>query len=283
MRKCIAFFCCLLLLAGSCRAEVYVGREPPAGTQGSLRLTVFRTGESDCMLLEADGEVMLIDGGAKKWRDPLWNALTERGISHVKYLFNTHPHDDHIDGLYYLMQFGLTADAFLSVFQKDYHSKLLERTVKEAEAQGIPYRLLASGDSFTLGGANLTVYRWDAAKDPNAASALTRLEYGKCSALLCADISGRAQRFFLDALAPDVLRADVVKAPHHGITPFVPEFLTAVDPAFVWITNYNAKKLSRIFHQLKGRSLPMYFSGEGSVILECDGKDWYVRQTEGQF
>lgn len=285
MQKFLTLLCCLLLWAAPCHAQVYVNQALPADTRQEdiLRLTVFRTGESDCMLLEAGGEAMMIDGGAKKWRDPLWNALAERGVSHVKYLFNTHPHDDHIDGLYYMMQFGLKVDEFLSVFERDYDSKLHSRAVKEADAHGIPYRQLFKGDTLTLGGAALTVYRWDEAKDPNSASALTRLEYGGCSALLCADISGRAQRYFLGALPPEALRADVVKAPHHGITPFVSEFLTAVDPAFVWITNYNDKTMSRIFHQLKGRSLPMFFSGEGTVILESDGKDWYVRQTEGQF
>lgn len=286
MKRMLAFLCCLLLLAPSCRAQVYVGEALPdaAPQENVLRLTVFRTGESDCMLLEAGGEAMMIDGGAKKWRDPLWDALNERGISRVKYLFNTHPHNDHIEGLDYLMQFGLKADAFLSLFAEDDDSTAFQKhAVKVAAEQGIPYRQLSSGGSFTLGGATLTVYQWDAAREPNAASALTRLEFGDCSALLCADISGRAQRAFLDALPPEALKADVMKAPHHGITPFVSEFLTAVDPAFVWITNYDAKKLSRIFHQLKGRSLPMYFSGEGTVILESDGKDWYVHQTEGQF
>lgn len=285
MQRFLALLCCLLLWAAPCQAKVYVGQALPAETpkEDVLRLTVFRTGESDCMLLEAGGEAMMIDGGAKKWRDPLWNALTERGISRVKYLFNTHPHDDHIDGLYYMMQYGLKADMFLSVFPKDYKSNLQSRAVKEADAQGIPYYQITSGESFTLGDATLTVYRWDEAKDPNSASALTRLEYGRCSALLCADISGRAQRYFLGALAPEVLQADVVKAPHHGITPFVPEFLTAVNPAFVWITNYHDKTMSRIFHQLTGRSLPMYFSGEGTVVLESDGTDWYVRQAEGEF
>lgn len=280
-----ALLCCLLLFCAFARADVYVDQTPPEDWQERdlMRLTVFRTGEGDAMLLQAGGECMMIDGGPFKYREKLRDALYARGIEHFKYLFNTHPHDDHIDGLRMLMSYGFTADEFISIFPKGNTYDNQVKAVRMADKMGIPYRQLSPEETITLGSATLTFYTWEKGTSINAKSAMTRVEFGGCSALLCADIIGDTQRHFLKTLAPEILKADVVKAPHHGLTPFVTEFLDAVDPGFVCVTNYNNDLVQRISNQLKYRELPFKFSGAGTVYLECDGTDWYVYQTLGEF
>ena len=114
---------------------------------------------------------------------------------------------------------------------------------------------------------------------------MARLEFDGCSALLCADAIGEAQRYYLTNLDPALLKADVIKAPHHGLTAIVTEFLDAVDPAFIWITNYSnyGSDLTGIKNQIKHRKLPAKYSGDGTIYLECDGTDWYIYQTLKQF
>ena len=282
-------FALLMLLCGllpAARAQVYVDQAPPAdwAQRDLMRLTVFRTGESDCMLLENGGECMMIDGGAMKWRDKLYQALQNRGISHLKYFYNTHPHDDHIDGLCYLiMDYGVTADAFLSVFPEDYDHKLHQRALRQAKKAGIPFRQMFNGDTLTLGGVTLRVYRSSRGVTENGYSALTRLEFGDASALLCADITGDVQKQFQELLPADQLKADVIKAPHHGLNPIVSEFLDAVDPDFAVITNYEGDRAEPTANQMKNRKIPFSHSGEGTVTLETDGVDWYITQTLKQF
>lgn len=287
MKKIIALFLMLALLASALPAlsEVYVDQTPPEDWQSRdlMRLTVFRTGESDCMLLEAGGEAMMIDGGANKWRESLRDALAARNITHLKYIYNTHPHDDHIDGLYRIMQYGVTADEFVSIFAENFRNDLHSRTVKQAEKSGIPYRQLQVGDVLTLGEVTLTIYRWEDGSTINDLSTLTRLEYKDCSALLTADITGLAQRYFMDALEPEILKADVAKFPHHGLTPFVTEFLDIVDAKFLWATNYDDDDIRKAKNQANNRKLPMKASGAGTIILESDGTDWYIYQTLKQF
>lgn len=266
-------------------AQVYVDQTPPEdwAQRDLLRLTVFRTGRSDCMLLEAGGECMMIDGGLQRYREQLRDALTAREITHLKYLYNTHPDSDHIGCLYWLMKYGFTADAFLSPFPADYDNELHARALSTAEKAGIPFRQLIAGDVLTLGEAKLTIFRCEERTTLNNLSSMTRVEYGACSALLTADITGLNQRYFLETLKAETLKADVVKFHHHGETPFVPEFLDAVDPAFVWATNFNDPDISMATAQIQSRSIPMKYSGEGTVILECDGVDWYITQTLRQF
>lgn len=289
MKRTVAALLMLCLIAGALPAlgEVYVKKTPPEGWQEKelLRITVFRTGEGDCMLLEAGGERMMVDGGPYKYREKLRDAMGERNITHFKYLFSTHPHDDHIDGLRMLMAYGFEVEEFLSVFPKDQTDT--EGNQKKAMAvldeAGIPYRQVFSGDTLTLGDAELTVFNWPEGVNLNAQSAMLRVEYGDCAALLTADIVGETQKYFLEALDPSLLKADVLKAPHHGITAIVPDFLNAVDPAYVFITNYKGDRSSKTGNQVERRKLPLQYSGDGTIVLECDGTDWYITQLRYQF
>lgn len=285
MKKLLILTAILMLMMTTATAEVYVDKQKPADwdSRDIMRLTVFRTGEGDCMLLEAGGEAMMIDGGPNKYREKLRDALSDRGISHLKYMFSTHPHDDHIDGLYRIMQYGTTADEFVSFFAANFGNDLQKRTVAQAEKSGIPFRQLQDGDVLTLGGATLTVYHWQDGKSVNGMSALTRVEFGGSSALLCADITGDAQKHFLKTLPEEFIKADVTKAPHHGLTPFVTEFLDVVAPSYIWVTNYDNDKVSKMRGQAKYRSLPIHYSGSGTIVLETDGTDWYVEQLLKQF
>ena len=278
---------CLLLSVLPAQAQVYVKQDPPADWQERdlLRITVFRTGEGDCMLLEAGGECMMIDGGPYKYREKLRDALNDRSITHFKYLFSTHPHDDHIDGLRMLMTYGFEVDEFLSVFPKDV--KDTEGNQKKAmnvlDKAGIPYRQLENGSVLTLGGAELTVFFWAEGFSMNAQSGAAKLIFGDCSALFTADITGDTQKYFLETYGAGFLKVDVVKAPHHGITPMVGDFLTAVDPGYIWCTNYHGDRVEKTQNQATYRKIPIQFSGDGTIILECDGTDWYINQLSYQF
>ena len=244
-----------------------------------LRLTVMAAGESDCMLLESGGEAMLVDGGSNKYRERLVKMLESRGLARLKYLYNSHPHDDHIDGLYRAMQQGITAEAFLTPFGPGLPSKLHSRTLKMAKRREIPVRVLENGESFSLGSARLTLLRWTEGCTLNDQSGMLRVEVGETALLLCADVTGKAQKALLRSLPPEILRADVVKAPHHGLTPFVSEFLDAVEPQMIVVTN-TPRRAPKLTGQAKHRQLPLYFSGAQTLVLETDGVNWTVREEK---
>ena len=280
---------CVLLAMEAMNAlgEVYVDQTLPEDWTQRERfsITVFRTGEGDAMLLQCGGEAMMVDGGPYKYREKLRDALNGRGISHFKYLFSTHPHDDHVEGLRMLLSYGFTAEAFLSPFPKNFSYDLQQKAVRQVDRSGVPYRQLQDGDVLTLGGATITVYWWEEGKTIDAKCPIARVEFGDSSALLCSDIIGDTQQYYLKTLDAAFLRADVVKAPHHGITPFQIDFLDAVDPAFVIVTNYSnyGTDLTKFKNQMKNRHLPAKYSGDGTVYLETDGTDWYVWQTLNAF
>lgn len=276
-----------IIPAQGASAEIFYGSEPPYEDWGSrdlMRLTAFKTGQSDCMLLEANGEVMMVDAGFETYRDDLIPALEELGIEGFKYLFNTHFHEDHIGGFYWLMKHGFTVGEYLHPYEESSREnvKRHNRTLTMAEKMNIPIRQIFDGTVLELGEAVIRLYRHEEEPNANAKSVIAHVTYGSSTILLGADIIGITQRHFAANLAPEQLRADIVKAPHHGITAMAAEFIEAIDPEMILFTA-PSRRAGRGIGQAKRRKLEYLCSGDGTVILETDGADWYVRQRRKAF
>ena len=281
--------CLVLLLCTACAsAEVYFSQEPPADWKDKdvLKWTIFDVDEGDAMLLECGGESMLVDGGPNPFREKLRDALEARGLRDgMKYILSTHHHDDHIDGIFRLFEYGFTAGEYLHSYN-DFgirSEERLSRTIRQAEKNGVPIRRVQDGDSLTLGGADIRIFQCTTIKGTNARSLMLKVTYGESSLLLCADIIGQTQRYFLETLGAETLDSDLIKLPHHAITPAVPEFLDAVSADAAVATNVKKQLDNKSVAQLETRPLPALYSGDGTVYAVTDGTDWYLYQTLGEF
>lgn len=281
MKKLFAALMLLILLCGAASAEVYMGKPPAEGwTEDVLRITAIPVGEGDALLLECGGERMMVDGGPSALYHQLTGSLEKRGITEFKYLLNTHYHDDHINGLYHLMKNDYKAGEYLHPYSNVMvqGDKLEKRTVEMAEKKGITVHRLYKGDVITLGNASIQVFRYWDIPNGNARSMIERVQFGEASIWLTADITGKAQEVYVGMLEPEVLKADIMKVPHHGITPVQADFMDAVDPDFCVITNYE-DGVGMIKGQMTERGIPALYSAEGEVVMETDGHDWYVWQN----
>ena len=282
--------CALLLmicLCASAQAEIYFELPPEAWQDKDvLEWTIFDTNEGDAMLLRCGGESMMVDGGPKPYREKLRDALAARGLEHdMKYYFSTHHHDDHIDGLYYLLKYGFTAGEFLHGYKENIiqSEERLSRTLKQAQRNQVALRQVGDGDALTLGGAQLHVLHCTEPWGTNARSLVLKVTFGESSLLLCADITGEVQRYFMENRQEGILKADIIKIPHHGLVPMVPEVLDVVNPGAAVVTNEKKTVFSQSMSQLMGRNIPAFLSGEGAVRAVTDGKDWYIVQAVGCF
>lgn len=281
MRKLLTIFA-LLCLPCAALAEIHVGTEVPADwhERELLRVTFLQTGRSDAILVECGGEAMLIDGGDASWATAVRHDLEARGLTAFRYFLNTHPHNDHIEGLLHLLEQGYRPEKFMSPYPADwtgdsYH----KRAVQLAWDSGVPFRLIRHGDVYPLGGASVHIFRSTEYAGLNSTCAIQLITFGDSRILLCADLTGNSQKSLLKLLEAGALQAEIVKAPHHGVNAMAAEFLTAVDPALILCTNEKsaAPDLQR---QADSRSLPLMYAGEGEIVLETDGTDWYVFQKE---
>ena len=274
----LAILLVLLFRPGAC-ADVYLNKEKPADWEQRdlLRITALSFIQNDAFVLECGGKTMLIDGGSGlRWKD-LTQYLQDHDLLHVDIIFNTHPHDDHLEAvLYTVRNSGLTADEFISPFEADYVCKndLQRKMAALLQEKGIPFRQMFSGEELTLGEARMVLYQAEKG-DANARSGVLRIRFGDASILLTADISGQAQKEILAAYGEEGLKADILKAPHHGIVRMVPAFLDAVAPEFGIVTG---RKNSKAQEQFDYRKIPNIWTSLGDAVMETDGTDWYITQ-----
>ncbi len=281
MKKFLAvLFVCVCLFSSAC-ADVYLSQPPEGWTEEVLRVTAIPVGEGDALLVECGDEKMLVDGGPSALYHQLTGTLEAHGVTELTYMLNTHYHDDHINGLYHLMKNDFKVGKYMHPYSDTMvrGNELESRTVEMAKRKGIGVRRLFTGDVFTLGGATVRVFRhWDI-PNGNARSMIERIEFGESSIWLAADITGKAQAFYAGDLSPELLKADILKLPHHGITPVEASFMEAVDPAFCVATTYEKDVNGSAKSQLETRGIPVLYSADGEVIMETDGRDWYVWQN----
>ena len=75
-----------------------------------------------------------------------------------------------------------------------------------------------------------------------------------------------------------LLECDILKAVHHGINGFEESFLEVAQPEFIFIPNYKSHASIKSGTKRKFAQYNALYSGEGTVIMETDGTDWYIWQ-----
>ena len=278
---CIAFFS----LRAAC-AEVFFDHPPRDNWYQSplLRITAFSHGASDCMLLECGGEVMMVDGGTAAYGESLISEMEKRGIRHFKYLFNTHYHEDHVGGLNELMAAGFTTDAYLHpyVYASIYANPNHRRAMSLVKSKDIFARQVQHGEVLYLGEAALNVLRHDGSTTANGRSTVLHVQFGTADALLTADVIGEAQTWFVENVDADLLQADLLKSPHHGVSAMTADFMKTVSPEMLFITGPE-KDAKEAIRQAEKNGVPFVSTEKGHIVMETDGTDWYVYQTESAF
>ena len=274
----------LLCLPVAAMAEVYHIEDEsqlPEGWQEQelLRVSFLDMQRSDAILLQCGGENMLVDGGLGLHYTRLFKMLDDRGVTGFKYLWSTHCDGDHSQGLKCIMNSDLYGTGELLCPNKigyddpdDDHEKM----VTASKRHGWTYVQIYDGDVFTLGGATITCIRCEENWGQNNRSGGCIVKFGESTVYLSADIGSKVQKHFVQT-RPEQLDCDILKAPHHGIDGVTEEFVEAVDPAVVVLTNYSDNG-----HSKEWDAYNPYMAGDGVVVCETNGTDWYVWQTENE-
>lgn len=213
MKRLLACLLLCLLLSG-CMIVSFEEpvQELPAGTEG-LEVHYLDVGQADCILLQCDGENMLIDGGNVEDSDLVVAYLLEQEVSTLHYVVNTHAHEDHVGGLPGVLAVFETKNVWCPV--TEYSSKCFRDFAKYADQQYLELICPEPGTEVSLGGATVTVLgpvKDD--YDTNNSSIVLRVDYGVTSFLFTGDAETQAENDILET-GMDV-SATVLKVGHHG-------------------------------------------------------------------
>jgi competence protein ComEC len=233
----VAALGCALAAAASLAVRDHVRRHGDA-----LVVTFLDVGQGDAAVVEGPGgATMLIDGGGS--RDGTFDTgarivepfLRARGITRLQIVALSHPHPDHLNGLFRILQ-RFPVDAFWSSGD-DGHNPEYRRLLALAQANQIPATPVTAR---SLGGARiqpLAPFVEGAIAPPagltvNDASLVLRVAVGTHAVLFPGDLEadGEGELAGRPALG-DAVTADVLKVPHHGSrTSSSDELLDAVGP-----------------------------------------------------
>lgn len=207
----------------------------PSWPPPNWALVVCDIGQGDAIVVRSGGDVVVIDTGP----DPqaVDSCLRDLHIREIAALVLTHMHADHVEGIP-----GLLRGRTIGVAQVGPLDEPADEVVRARgwlADRGIPIQRIGMGQTHAVGAVRYTVLGPEAAfrgteSDPNNSSLVLSVQLPGLSLLLTGDVEEPAQLALLRA--GPLLRADVLKVPHHGSRKMIADFAAATG-ALVAVTS----------------------------------------------
>jgi len=255
-------------------------------SNANVNVHVIDVGQADSILIESNGEYMMIDGGTTDAKDTILNYLKEQNVDKFKYVIGTHPHEDHIGSLDKVIDAYPVEKVFLP--NVTHTSKTYKELLTSIQNKNLKITTPRVRDKYDLGKVSFEIVGPDENADYgtnyNDWSIIVKLIDGDISYILSGDAEKAAES---DALKSGVdLNCDVYKAGHHGSrTASNDEFLNAMSPKYALISCGKDNKYNHphqeTLDKFKNHGIEYYRTDEkGTIIASSDGKNVTVNSKK---
>ncbi len=232
--------------------------------------------DCDAVLLRCGGETMLVDACKQAYSERIVNLCKQLGVTRIDRVVNTHPHEDHIGGFRDVVKEIEVGELWIC-FPEDYNNHM-KSAVNAAKRAGIPIKSYTDGDVFTLGGATIQVWKLEGKiGEMNDCSAQMMVTFGERTMLLAADLQQNGQQKMVE-LHCEELDADILKYPHHGIEVLREDYMAAVSPLFLVITNNHRQTAGWKWIHSDKNTIPYAYTVPNLVHLTTDGTTWIAEK-----
>lgn len=257
-----------------------VQSESGNAAEGELILTMIDVGQADSFLLEQNGVVALIDCGTASAGDDVVKYLQEKGITRIDYVIGTHPHDDHMGGMYEVItNFEVGIVVIPEVTTMKITTAWYTKLMKEIKTGGYTVDYPEVNEVYTLGNATMKVLGpiEEPKSNKNNYSIILKVTFGEMDVIMTGDAETSLEKDVLESGAD--LDAEILKVGHHGSdTSSSDEFLDAVSPEYALISaglgNKHEHPIKSIMEKLEGRKIEVYRTDEsGTVVVTITSND----------
>jgi competence protein ComEC len=178
------------------------------------------------LLVSPEGKVMMLDSGHPESAGDILPFLSDLGIGRIDYFILSHPHIDHIGAFPAIAERHEVGEAYQ--IDMEYNTNTYRRYREALKNHHIPVSSLKRGDTISFGSEiSIEVFNpgekidypaefpANSTQFINNSSLVVKFNYGDSSLLMGGDIYTPRERDLID-LYGEKLRADVLKANHHG-------------------------------------------------------------------
>ena len=240
--------------------------------------------DQDAAIFFYQDQVWMLDCGDERAAEESVPLLRYLGVDHIDKLLNTHPHHDHLNGLY-------SIDAFFPIRElcicfPDDATKHMTAAMEYCKGNGITISHFADETVFSMGDGLVSFLAWMKTAEEesmNDRSAQFMISYGRCNLLSMADMELHGQQQLYDAVSAPLLDADILRYPHHGKRFMYEPLFQAISPALVIISN--ASRIPDIAESTKFldyKHIPTAYTRRQNYVIHLvtDGEHWLCEEVD---
>ena len=238
------------------------------------KIYYLNVGQADSILIQNEGQNMLIDAGNNADGENIVEFLQSLNISKIDFLVGTHPHEDHIGGLDDIINNFDIGTIYMPKVATT--TKTFEDVLDAIQAKSLFVTTPEIGKSFNMGSANFQILSAGTdEEDLNSCSIVLKLTFGNLAYLFTGDEETVNEEQMISSGYD--LSADVLKVAHHGSnTSTSEEFLNKVSPdvAIIMVGRDNSygHPHSEVLNRLESKNIKIYRTDtDGTILITSDG------------
>lgn len=258
---------------------------------GELLMTMIDVGQADSFLFEQNGKVAVVDCGTRSTGKNVVSYLKSKGITRIDYLIGTHPHEDHMGGMYaVLTSFDIGTVIIPKVTKSEITTNWYTKLMGELSSGKYDVKYSEVGQEYNLGQAKMKTIGPITEPDDenlNNYSIVMKVSFGDMDVIMTGDAEEQVEKEILQSGVD--LDAEMLKVGHHGSqTSTSDAFLDAIDPDYALISAKVGNKydhpMPTTMAKLKARNIEVYRTDEqGNVVITITAKEITFNCTPGDY
>lgn len=234
-----------------------------------MKIIIFNTGKSDCILIDIDNKFVLIDTALDSTKEFIYNELLKMNVKQLECLILSHHDKDHIGGADKIINNIKIKKIYMPKYVKP--SKDYFELFNAINYNGLDHVFLRINKHINVNGADIIIFPAfkEEYKKSNNYQLIVSIHYENHSFLFMGDAQKKRLKEFLSYNREQF---DFVKMPHHGkFNSKTEEFINNTLPKYALITcskiNISMEETINCLNKIGART---FLSMEGQVEIECN-------------